>query len=98
MLDAIESRLGQGAGSPGLADYLRRAGVRYLVVRNDLVHGDDVPDPVLVHQALGRTPGVRLVRAFGPEVGGDAHLRRGDARVLVNDGWQARHPAVEVYE
>ncbi|HET9759413.1 MAG TPA: alpha-(1-_3)-arabinofuranosyltransferase family protein [Nocardioidaceae bacterium] len=98
MLDAIESRLGQGAGSPGLADYLRRAGVRYLVVRNDLVHGDDVPDPVLVHQALSRTPGVRLVRAFGPEVGGDAHLRRGDARVLVNDGWQARHPAVEVYE
>ena len=98
MLDAIESRLAQGVGSAGLADYLRRAGVRYLVVRNDLVHGDDLTDPVLVHQALNRTPGLRLVRAFGPEVGGDAHLRDGDRRAVVNEGWQRRSPAVEIYE
>jgi arabinofuranan 3-O-arabinosyltransferase len=98
MLDAIESRLAQGVGSVGLADYLRRAGVHYLVVRNDLVHGDDLTDPVLVHQALDRTPGLRLVRAFGPEVGGDAHLRDGDRRAVVNEGWQSRRPAVEIYE
>ncbi len=98
MLDAVEERFAQGLGSTGLADYLRRAGVRYLVVRNDLTRSDDVPDPVLVHQALAASPGIARVRSFGPVVGGDGHLEQGARRIVVNGGWQAAYPAVEVYQ
>ena len=98
MLDAIESRMAQGWGSPGLPAALRRAGVRFLVVRNDLTRSDDVPDPVLVHQALAASPGVERVAAFGPEVGGQGHLTRAGTRVLVSGGWQASYPAVEIFE
>lgn len=98
MLDAIETRLLQGDGSPGLADHLRRAGIRYLVVRNDLQRSSDVPDPVAVHQALRDTPGVVRVATFGPEVGGEAHLLREGQRIVVNGGWQDTYPAVEIFE
>ena len=57
MLDAIEERLNEGRPSSGLAGYLRRAGVRYVVVRNDLRPSGDVPDPTLVHHALNGVPG-----------------------------------------
>ena len=61
------TRLAQGEGSAGLAAYLRRAGVRYLVVRNDLARLPDVPDPVLVHQALRAVTGaVAGSRRSGP--------------------------------
>ncbi|MCW2764902.1 MAG: aftD [Nocardioides sp.] len=98
MLDAIEARFAQGEGSAGFADYLRRAGVRYLVVRNDLARSNDVPDPVLVHQTIARSPGLTGVATFGPTVGGDGHLDGADGRVLVNGGWQARYAAIEIFE
>lgn len=98
MLDAIESRFAQGKGSPGFADYLRRAGVRYLVVRNDLARSDDAPDPVLVHQTIARSPGLAGVATFGPAVGGESHLVGDEGRVLVNGGWQARYAAIEIFE
>lgn len=97
MFDGIEERLAQGHGSAGLTDALRRAGVEQLVVRNDLERADDVPDPVLVHQALDASPGIERVATFGPPVGGDAHLRDDQDRVLVNGGQQAEYAAVEVY-
>ena len=71
---------------PGSRAYLRRAGVGYLVVRNDLDPSSDVPDPVLVHQAIGQSPGSDRVATFGPDVGGGAHL---DARTDP-DGRQRR--------
>ena len=98
MLDGFEARLAQGRPSSGLAPYLRRAGVRFLVVRNDLRPSSDVPEPVLVHQALGASPDIEHVRSFGPEVGGAAYLNDGEATLVVNDGWQSRWPAVEIYE
>ncbi len=99
MLDAIEARLAQGRGSPGLAQYLRRAGVSHLVVRNDLARSPDVPDPVLVHQAIEGSPGLDRVETFGPNVGGEAHLEEGDeGRILVNGGWQNDYPAIEIYD
>lgn len=98
MLDAIEARLAQGSGSPALAPYLRRAGITHLVVRNDLARGGDVPDPVLVHQALAGSEGVFRVTSFGPEIGGAGHIdTEDDSRVVVNGGWQTSYPAVEVY-
>ena len=98
MLDGFEARLAQGRPSPGLAPYLSRAGVRFLVVRNDLRPSSDVPEPVLVHQALNHSPGIKLVRGFGPDVGGGAYLNDGKATLVVNGGWQSRWPAVQVYE
>jgi arabinofuranan 3-O-arabinosyltransferase len=99
MLDAIEERFSQGEGSVGLAPFLRRAGVTHLVVRNDLQRSADIPDPVLVHQAIEASPGLALVETFGPDVGGEARLTGKDgSRILINAGWQNSYPAIEVYE
>ena len=98
MLDGFEERLAQGEGSPGIANFLGRAGVRHLVVRNDLAAASDVPDRVLVHQALADSPQIELVETFGPDVGGGAHLETDEGRLLVNSGWQELRPVIEVYE
>ncbi len=98
MLDGIEARLAQGHGSAGLAAALRRAGLRYVVVRDDLERADDAPDPVLVRQALRESPGVVQVAGFGPLLGGLALLDEGDdSRVLAAGGWQSAFQAVEVW-
>jgi arabinofuranan 3-O-arabinosyltransferase len=71
VLDTIEQTLTSGSGSAGLAEYLRRSGVRYLLLRSDLAYGrSGATQPVIVRQALSRSPGLRPVRAFGPHVGG----------------------------
>ena len=98
MLDRIEQQLSRGEGGPGFADYLARAGITHLVVRNDLVRSKAVTDPVLVHQAIAETPGLRRVADFGPEIGGAAFIVGDLARALVSGGWQSSYPAIEVYE
>ncbi|MDN5896556.1 MAG: alpha-(1-_3)-arabinofuranosyltransferase, partial [Nocardioides sp.] len=99
MLDAFESRMSQGRGSAGLATFLGRAGVRYVVVRNDLTPGNDVPDRSLVRQALDGSAGLRLVRSFGPDVGGEAYVESDEGkRLVVNGGWQDDFAAIEIYE
>ncbi|WP_433794548.1 alpha-(1-_3)-arabinofuranosyltransferase [Actinoplanes sp. CA-252034] len=71
VLDTIEQTLNSGSGSSGLAEYLRRSGVRYLLLRSDLAYGrSGATQPVIVKQALSRSPGLRQVTAFGPYVGG----------------------------
>lgn len=98
MLDEVEAALAEGRGSAGLTDYLRRSGVRYLVVRNDLQEQSDVPDPLLVHQAIEASPGLERVATFGPPVGGGGVIDVEGTRVLVDHGWQASYPAIEVFE
>lgn len=110
MLDAVQAELAAGRPSAALTAYLRRAGIGHLVVRNDLARSGSTPSPVLVHQALDGSPGLTRVRAFGPRVGVPARLDRTAAareaaresgrdprRLVFDDGWTARHPAVEVY-
>jgi len=97
MLDAIETRLAQGRGSAGLTGYLRRAGVSHLVMRNDLSRGADIPDPVLVHQAIDDSPGLELVTEFGPRVGGAARIEGKLGKAMVNGGWQTEYAAIEVF-
>ena len=99
MLDAVEERLSTGRPSPGLAGFLRRAGVGRLVVRNDLRPSSDVPLPVLVHQALEGSPGLEKVADFGPRVGGRVVLEsEDDERLIADDGWRDSYPAIEVFE
>ncbi|WP_168929312.1 alpha-(1-_3)-arabinofuranosyltransferase family protein [Nocardioides sp. GY 10113] len=98
MLDRIEEAFAEGRGSDGLVSYLRRAGISYLLVRNDLARQDDVPDPVLVHQAIEQSPGLVRVASFGPTVGGGSHLVGADGRrLMANGGWQVDVPAIEVF-
>ena len=97
MLDAIETRLAQGRGSAGLTAYLRRAGVSHLVMRNDLSRGVDIPDPVLVHQAIDDSPGLELAAEFGPTVGGAARIEGDLGKAMVNGGWQSEYAAIEVF-
>lgn len=69
MLDSIESVLASGTGSPGLADYLARNDVKYLLLRSDLDYGkSNSTRPALARQALLRSPGIVNVQSFGPEI------------------------------
>ncbi len=99
MMDAIESRLVNGEGSEGLRDYLARAGVGRILVRNDLFPNQSTPSLARVHQAIEQTPGLVKVARFGPPVGGDTRLDGGErSAVFVDDGRQARYDAIEIYE
>ena len=98
VLDAVERVVDSGQPSNGLATFLRRAGVKYVVVRNDLDRGaSGAPWPVLVHAALDGSPGLHRVAAFGPTVGqtvaGTAVFEySGDL------GLDVGYPALEVYQ
>ena len=94
MLDGLESRLESGRGSSGLAQYLDRMGVRYLVVRNDLAARSQAPMPIRVHQAIDASPGLHRVAWFGPIV----DRAGGGGQVVADEGMRVSYPAVEIYE
>ena len=98
MLDAVESRMSQGRGGTGLTALLIRAGVSHVVVRNDLTRTADIPDPVLVHQALEDSPDLVRVETFGPDIGGAPRIEGDLGKAMVNGGWQDEYPAIEIYE
>ncbi len=68
LLNGAEQAIESGTASPGLAGYLARAGIRYVLVRNDLDPAQlgYVP-PQVVHAAL-RASGFTLVKSFGAPV------------------------------
>lgn len=92
-LDAVETRLASGTGSPGLSQYLERMGVRYLVVRNDLSTTAQAPPGIRVHMALDNSPGFRRVAWFGEPVSDS-----GAATLVSDEGSGFTYPAVEIYE
>jgi arabinofuranan 3-O-arabinosyltransferase len=83
--DAVESVLDGGVPNPGLAAYLSQAGVRYLVVRNDLAKGSGAPSPLQMHQNLSATPDLAVVATFGP------------SNVYRFRQFAVRLPAIEIY-
>lgn len=94
-MDAVESVLASGLGSPALGEFLARAGVGHLVVRNDLQWWrTGSARPAVVHQALERSGGIRLVTSFGPRSrpGGSY------AKELVGYDLDPGYPPVEIYE
>lgn len=67
MLDVVEKVIDGGTSTPGLSQYLSRAGIRYVVERNDLnLSASAAPPPALVHQVLSETKGLTEVASFGP--------------------------------
>ena len=65
LLAGAEQAIESGTGSPGLPGYLARAGIRYVLVRNDLDPAQlgYIP-PTVVHAALEES-GFTRVAAFG---------------------------------
>jgi arabinofuranan 3-O-arabinosyltransferase len=94
LLDTAENAIESGEQVSGLADYLQRAGVRYIVVRNDLDPRQvGYTSPVLVHQTLALS-GFTRVAAFGPPIGGaqiEPRATRKQQSVLPS------YPAVEMF-
>jgi arabinofuranan 3-O-arabinosyltransferase len=94
LLNTAENAIESGEQVSGLAGYLQRAGVRYVVVRNDLDPGQvGYTPPALVHQTLALS-GYTRVAAFGPLIGGaqiEPRATRAQQAALPS------YPAVEVY-
>ena len=92
LLEGVDDRLTSGRGSPGLAEVLRRMGVKYLLVRNDLDR-DTLRGawPPRVHQALDSSPGLRRVKYFGGLIG---QADTGDSTTWFDQPY----PALEVYQ
>jgi arabinofuranan 3-O-arabinosyltransferase len=68
LLRSVQAAINSGERIPGLAATLRRSGIGYVLVRNDLSPasiGYTSPQPV--HQAL-RSSGLKVVASFGPEI------------------------------
>src|SRR5262249_58205253 len=66
LLRSLETAFSSGQRVPGLAGTLRRSGIRYVVVRNDLSPSAlNYVSPQVVHQSLVSS-GLRRIAAFGP--------------------------------
>ena len=92
-MDTVSDAVADGRGSPALADYLARAGVRFLLLRNDVDRSSLTLPPVTVmQQALARSPGITPVATFGPAgpVAPPAQLSRVDRGT--------DQPALQVFE
>jgi arabinofuranan 3-O-arabinosyltransferase len=93
VLDEVERVLDSGRGTPGLADFLARAGYRYVLLRNDIDRArTDAPPVALIHRALAGSPGIVRAVTFGPEVVPDPLVAS-----PVDLGARPA-PAVEIYE
>ncbi|TJZ55682.1 DUF3367 domain-containing protein [Streptomyces piniterrae] len=94
-LDAVEQALLTGAQVPGLRDYLGRAGIHDVVVRNDLD-----PDQIgyVPPQTVKRTleaSGYRKAAAFGPLTTGGRIPAEAPLQI---QGLYPRQRSVEIYE
>ena len=97
LLDAVTVELAQGKASEGLASTLRRSGVQFLVLRNDLDDARLAANEEAVYETLKTSAGITLVKSFGPQVGSDPEGFGGDLRSFVDGGWQSRHQAIQIF-
>ena len=95
LMTGAEQAIESGTASPGLAAYLARAGIRYVLVRNDLDPGQlGYTPPGLVHNAL-RESGFTRVAAFGAPVPASPP---GQGTALQVQAITPAYPPVEVFQ
>lgn len=93
-MDAVEQALTTGGKVPGLQDYLTRAGLYYVVVRNDLDPDQVGNVPTSTVKRTLEESGFERVTGFGPtETGGIIP----DDTPLQVEGLYPRERAVEIY-
>jgi len=94
LLETIDQRMSAGAGSAGLTELLGRMGVRYVVVRNDLLRADlRQAWPARIHDAIAQSPGIVKAAQFGSP--------RAPGRRTADDAassFDTRYPPVEIYQ
>lgn len=95
VLTTAENVIESGEDVAGLTTYLQRAGIRYVVVRNDLSPAAvGYTPPQVVHQTLSLS-GFRRVAGFGPLITGRQTDPQAPAQIR---NVLPRYQAVEVYE
>ncbi|MBG0855488.1 DUF3367 domain-containing protein [Streptomyces spinoverrucosus] len=94
-MDAVEQALVTGAEVPGLADYLSRAGIHYVVVRNDLDPDQVGAVPTTTVKRTLEQSGYQRVTGLGPIMTGG---RIADDTPLQVEGLYPRQRAVEIYQ
>jgi arabinofuranan 3-O-arabinosyltransferase len=101
-LDAVTRAVESGQPQPRLASYLAANGVGTLVVRNDLDRIlTGAPDPAYVKAVLSATPGLTLVKSFGPLVAAAAYgyVENADrTRIVQNNGISDLAQSIDVYQ
>jgi len=92
-LDSVQRLFAAGRPSAGLADTLRRQGISYVLVRNDLdPETSRSARPLLVHRAIDGSPGLVKVAEFGERIG------PGTVAGFISDsGLRPLFPAIEIY-
>ncbi|MFF6782624.1 alpha-(1-_3)-arabinofuranosyltransferase family protein [Streptomyces sp. NPDC012510] len=93
-MDAVEQALLTGGEVPGLADYLSRAGLYYVVVRNDLDPDQIGSVPTTTVKRTLEQSGYERVKGLGPTMTGG---RIAEDTPLQVEGLYARQRAVEIY-
>ncbi|MEW2402819.1 alpha-(1-_3)-arabinofuranosyltransferase family protein [Streptomyces sp. NPDC046862] len=93
-MDAVEQALMTGGEVPGLADYLSRAGLYYVVVRNDLDPDQVGYVPTTTVKRTLEQSGYQRETGFGPLMTGG---RIANDTPLQVEGLYPRQRAVEIY-
>jgi arabinofuranan 3-O-arabinosyltransferase len=92
LLEAVDRQISAGDGSAGLTEVLAGLGVKYVVVRNDLIRSDLYGAwPARIHQALAESPGIVKVAQFGSAPAGSHPASN------ATSSFDAPYPPVEIY-
>ena len=95
LIDGAEQAIEAGTASPGLAGYLARAGIRYVLVRNDLDPAQlGYTPPAVVHAAL-RASGFTRIASFGQPVQTGPV---GQGTALQVEAIEPQYPPVEIFQ
>ncbi|WP_067978611.1 alpha-(1-_3)-arabinofuranosyltransferase [Nocardia caishijiensis] len=93
-MDSVQRLIADGRPSAGLATTLADQGIGILVLRNDLdPETSRSTRPMLAHQAVEGSPGLRKVAEFGAPIG----PRADDAGLVVDNDLLPSYPAIEIY-